>query len=575
MIEYIHIKWYRSIKDKKIEFKPWINLLIWENDAGKSSILNCIKFFSQDYSLSFDKDDFHHFFDWTKEVVMPEIMIEIKFFEKTIEYIKKESGEEWFHELIDINQIKSEINIKDEDQLKVILKMFWWSILWKQTIDWMKAKIIAKIDEILKTWITIQKFPISKSSFLEQWNNIKYQDGKHFEKINDHFKNFVKDQINTIWDTSITTDKWEKTLRNIVDANLNTIKDVKKKDYKENLLPVLKEILPWLIDLDINIESQLWNFNTYNISIDFRGTNSSINMDKKWDWTKRRITLSLFKFESEKEATSKVYLFDEPDTHLHIKAQQDLYEIIDKLKTSSNQIIFTSHSPYLLNLLQLSHIQLVENENWETKVKNFQSSENDQFEWVLSALWIQNIHIFFTKYFVFVEWDTEEQFFTRTLFNKYGTTFERKFAKIINAEWVSHEAIFADHLHRILWKDIKIIFIVDSDYTKNTATKKIIDALHTKFSTSMAFIALWKKEFEDLFNIDDLYVCFEDEFTKASKTKIDIQKLLDSPCKFSEALSWIIWITKPQIWIRLSEYYKDKGLPNDIQTVIDRINSLS
>jgi predicted ATP-dependent endonuclease of OLD family len=42
----------------------------------------------------------------------------------------------------------------------------------------------------------------------------------------------------------------------------------------------------------------------------------------------------LFKFESEKANDEKIYIFDEPDTHLHVKAQQDLYDIINKLTTT-------------------------------------------------------------------------------------------------------------------------------------------------------------------------------------------------------------------------------------------------
>jgi antitoxin component HigA of HigAB toxin-antitoxin module len=87
--------------------------------------------------------------------------------------------------------------------------------------------------------------------------------------------------------------------------------------------------------------------------------------------------------------------------------------------------------------------------------------------------------------------------------------------------------------------------------------------------------ALWKKEFEDLFPIDELYECFQTEFETIGKTIKDLETLLASDCKFSEALSGITKLSKPQIWVRLADYYKNKTLPSDVKSIVDSINNLS
>ncbi|MBR4407021.1 MAG: AAA family ATPase [Clostridia bacterium] len=57
-----------------------------------------------------------------------------------------------------------------------------------------------------------------------------------------------------------------------------------------------------------------------------------------------------------------IILIDEPGVYLHPKAQLDMLEFIKK-QSEQYQIIFTSHSPYLINKDDLSHLRLIEKEN--------------------------------------------------------------------------------------------------------------------------------------------------------------------------------------------------------------------
>lgn len=57
-----------------------------------------------------------------------------------------------------------------------------------------------------------------------------------------------------------------------------------------------------------------------------------------------------------------IILIDEPGVYLHPKAQLDMLDFI-KEQSKTYQIVFTSHSPYLINKDELAHLRLVEKEN--------------------------------------------------------------------------------------------------------------------------------------------------------------------------------------------------------------------
>jgi|LSQX01.2.fsa_nt_gb predicted ATP-dependent endonuclease of OLD family len=48
--------------------------------------------------------------------------------------------------------------------------------------------------------------------------------------------------------------------------------------------------------------------------------------------------------------TNAIYLFDEPGISLHVNAQKELLNLFEHLVDKGNQVIYTTHSPYMLNL---------------------------------------------------------------------------------------------------------------------------------------------------------------------------------------------------------------------------------
>lgn len=82
--------------------------------------------------------------------------------------------------------------------------------------------------------------------------------------------------------------------------------------------------------------------------------------------------LGLFLQLKEKEAllnNNNLILIDEPGVSLHIDAQKEALQLFESL-TCNNQIIYTTHSPFLIDTENLGRIRLIENKNGITLIHN-------------------------------------------------------------------------------------------------------------------------------------------------------------------------------------------------------------
>ena len=72
--------------------------------------------------------------------------------------------------------------------------------------------------------------------------------------------------------------------------------------------------------------------------------------------------LSLWlELKAKENAHALLLLFDEPGLHLHIKANKDMLSVFHKLITKGHQVIYSTHSPSLIETDKLHNIGLVIN----------------------------------------------------------------------------------------------------------------------------------------------------------------------------------------------------------------------
>lgn len=82
-----------------------------------------------------------------------------------------------------------------------------------------------------------------------------------------------------------------------------------------------------------------------------------------------------------------ILLLDEPDQHLHIKAQEDMLQLINKLAEGKMQVFYSTHSPHLIDINNLGAIRLVANTEQDgTKLGELSKSATSDPKLIVDAM---------------------------------------------------------------------------------------------------------------------------------------------------------------------------------------------
>lgn len=142
-----------------------------------------------------------------------------------------------------------------------------------------------------------------------------------------------------------------------------------------------------------------------------------VSIDKKGDGTKRRITMALLEYKKEQSLlehdSSTIYLLDEPDTHLHVKAQIEFLDTVKGFSKSGSQVILTTHSPFIINAINPKQLRLLENNENQSSVK-YIKQDVDVADRVLRSLGVENTYLFFSRHIVIVEGRRKKNFYPLT-----------------------------------------------------------------------------------------------------------------------------------------------------------------
>ena len=78
---------------------------------------------------------------------------------------------------------------------------------------------------------------------------------------------------------------------------------------------------------------------------------------------------------NEARVNEYLFLFDEPGVHLHPSGQKDLTQLFEELCTK-NQLIYTTHSPFMINREYPDRVRVVDKDHEGTKIDNEAYREN-------------------------------------------------------------------------------------------------------------------------------------------------------------------------------------------------------
>lgn len=576
-IKKLDVDGFRCLLDFQITFEDDVTVIVGENDAGKSSVIDCLKSITQNKKI--EADDFNR----SKNEISISIEIDNYVFSKTyknnnglvteepviskptLEYVSSVEGK--------LRKItSSEMDAESAEYIKRTAKEFGLPVRSNSNVNTLCENVLNKISGAR----TGEEIVIQGAVF-PQFNNIQL-DGRHFENVAAFFKEvFLREKQAGIWQEKVTEDKTiEEFVKEKIDSYSEEIaKSIVEKGVLDRMQLFLKDLTQIIIEpiyqsRDLNLDAK----------VKFLESGKEINIDKKGDGTKRRITMALLEFKKEETLLehdkNTTYLLDEPDTHLHVKAQTELLDIISGFASNGNQVILTTHSPFIINAVSPKQIRLIHNSQNQSSVK-FLKSEIDSADKLLRALGVENTYLFFCRHLIIVEGETEEHFIPSYFINKFKRTASANFIKIINAGGITNIPGFARavlELHNR--QNIYILF-------DNDASQELLELIdNLKIPEEQKFI-IGEREFEDSFDSLVIFKCWS-EYLKYHRcalppdwTHLNIEAVKtdcrDNKKKFSKELRSLNLkskrMTKPILGKALGEYIEETELPETLRKLLE------
>lgn len=532
MLKKIKVKNFRSLDNFCMTFNKGLNVIIGENDAGKTSLIDSMKILLNGDSI--DIDDFR---DKSKEIII-ELETSEEIYKMTIQPEGLKSILESKPSKEKCEKIQREINSEEftnkleEEQreiLKESCKTFAVTYRANTKIETLITNINAKIEE-----------HIENDSFIEPKEinyPISFLGSRTFENTNSFFDNaFFKELKQNIWNHKIEN----KRIKDHLTTEINKFKDeALNPDNIPELYESLAEFLPDFKKIDVTIEPDpKMNFNiTVNL---LNSNNQKISLEKMGDGTNRRTTMAIFKHKRDKD--DLCYVFDEPDTHLHIKAQLEILNLFKDLTQDDKQVIITTHSPFLINEVNPNDIKLMFlDSNNESNVKSLTEDTEPHF---LNELGISNLDLFFTNKLIIVEGESEQLFLPKFYHKIYGLPISHQFVKIVKAEGITEIPKFV-RIIKNAFSNTNIFIMMDNDANENTENKlqEIIDQ-YDDLSQDQVF-RLGEKEFEDSFTDEVLVKSINDYLDETNETDEritieNIENMRNTSNKFSKDINTFI-----------------------------------
>ncbi len=225
---------------------------------------------------------------------------------------------------------------------------------------------------------------------------------------------------------------------------------------------------------------------------------------------------------AERDETN-IILIDEPGLYLHAKAQKDVLKVFEEISKES-QIIFSTHSPYLIDAQRLDRVRLIlKDDKNGTKIENkiHKGADTETLTPIITAVGLDISHDFSIagKNNVLLE-GISDYFFVQAL---------RQYIKINDANFIP--CVGAQKIPQLVslligW-NLDFLAILDND----TEGKKIAKILKEKLSVEQNSVIFISEQdgfsVEDLFTHDDFNNFVLDEIKNGETTTLNSKFLKD------------------------------------------------
>ncbi len=415
MLEKIEISNFLSIKDRQVlKVSNKLTTIIGENASGKSAILKAI-----------EKLNGNEIVEKEKNTLLKENESEIKAFFKIDKKVKKMLNQQYKdkypNSIIKYNENDKDIIfelITDDDEQNVYKMYYDGNEEEYDLINENVSSIISEINSLIKN---VKSEELKKKMKLNTETSI--DDIKGFwKKITDEelkqISTEIKNKIDLILD-EIESEQYNELIPEYEFIYFNSFKDllvdsIAIEEAEENIIVKnfldiadidIKKVKKAIENNDIQYIRSIENKTVEIMTENFKRIFSQISNDDKFElsitidtgtqkiffWIKNQATgANVLKFSDESEGTqwylsmylrlyeyfnkdiinkSYILLLDEPNVYLNATAQRDLLNNVFKKNLSDMQIIYTTHSPYMIDAEDLYSLRVIHKDD-ETRIFN-------------------------------------------------------------------------------------------------------------------------------------------------------------------------------------------------------------
>ena len=411
----LYLKNFRAYKNIEVDFDDDLNVIIGQNDIGKSTILEALDIFFGEEVIKIESSDLNINSDDNKIIIGCKFQVNNDF-ELVIDVTNKTSLKEEFllngdgyldiYKVFEVdkerNKIKKPnifikafypkcfsmplINLKIKD-LKDKLKEI------KDDIDNYNEVNKSKSADIRKA---IYKFQINKNTEFSLIDiDLQKEDGKNIwnalQKELPLYFLFQSDRQNKDSDGDI-----QNPLKSATKQIIATVEDKfeeLKQQIEKELEKIGNETIAKMKDMGLEIAKDLKpvvNNKSWDSLFSFTlESDNGIPLNKRGSGFRRMVLLNYFRAEAERKANEKnnkniIYAFEEPETAQHPNHQKILIDSLIKLSEKENyQIILTTHTPEIAKMVNENNLIVIVNSEEQPIIVN---EEDDKLDKVISTL---------------------------------------------------------------------------------------------------------------------------------------------------------------------------------------------
>ncbi|WP_046178630.1 ATP-dependent nuclease [Domibacillus tundrae] len=548
-IKWVKISNFRSITDTQTFYlNSELSILAGKNESGKSNILKALKAFGDN---EFNENDFPQHFTGEPKVevcfsVSTHLLSEIDediVIDTTDEFVdliveRNANGDELFNSDVTdsfIDRLQDDI-IDLKKELVDIVKQFADSLdasfsmdvsnqdfLSKLKLEWGKLTSDCELSEENQNTIeTVNKLINDLANKAKKELNI-------FDSLEDLIPNFILfDSFNDILPDTILKEaaKESNIVKRFFKLTDYSLEDLIEEEDGTKKLTITSRVSAKVtgnfgeyyrqndIRLNLNMDGEKLHFHIYDGNGDTPFKPNQRSQGFQW-------FLSFFLTMNSEMDDNSIILVDEPGLYLHAKAQNDILTLLEQI-SSKQQVIFTTHSPYLIDANRLERVRLVnKNEHQNTLIENkiHRGADKDTMTPVITSIGLDLTRdlTISSGYTVLVEGISDYYYLNglKEILEKSG--YSLKDVRFIPSAGVSKITILVSLL--LGWGvDFKVL--IDNDKAGNQAKRQLIQDFNLE-EDKICFVSnIAGNAIEDVFSDEDFNTVVLEDFKDMVRTGV-------------------------------------------------------